>query len=795
MKVGVSLRSFGQKWIPKSVPWHLAGRFCGLLVFSLWLCLPVAYAEEQAEEQPPVDLSADEIEYDRGKGLYVADGNVVVHQGNRTLVADWLAYNNLTRRGVASGEVVITEGQDQLRSNFVEFNIDTLQGVSFNASLDAQSNEFKLSGEEIERTGEDTYRFKKGTFSTCDCPEEEEKDPWEIQADEADLEINGYGTLKNGHFDVLDVPVIWLPWMIYPLKTERQSGFLFPELGTSSLSGGDFALPFFWAARDNLNLTLTPRHLSDRGWKPEVLGEYVFGEESWGDFFASSIHDQHDDFKDKDLPYSKNRWGGYWNHDQFLPADWRLKMDVNLMSDNDYLFDFGKIDGAISGRSLESRGFLEKHFGRSEFLGLVAGGSYTNDLQAPDDLDRDDLDLQRLGDVHLSLLSRPLPGPFSSFLSAMNVDFTNYRPREDERDEYSPSIVGDDIFADVGIDAQLGTGTEGEGNGLFDEGEPLMDRGQRVQLSPRVSLPLRIADSVEFLGEVGYVETLVDSRAQGFEQRGVATGRLDLRTRLEKQYTALFSGNPMKHLLEPRLGYAIISSSGDEDDPLFLPGTALPQTRLRRLDLRNVTLDSADRVDRYNGAVAGVRNRFYREEEGQASRLVFDADFSVDYVISDDEFGRASIDTKYYPWKRIWFGAEGDYDIGESEIKEGVVSANGKLEQGSSLAAVYRYRRDIPEFYEDYDSDRFDGFEDDFERIEQLGLESRAVLGKRWAATWDMDYSFELSRSINKRGGLEYLSKCDCWKLRVEYFNHYTRGSAWRLTYALTGLGRDHEFD
>ena len=177
MRVGVLLRSFCQKWIQGSVHWHLASCVGGLLVLSLWMCLPVAYAEEQ----PPVDLSADEIEYDRNKELYVATGNVVVHQGNRTLKADWLAYNNLTRRGVASGEVILTEGEDSLLSNFVEFNIDTLQGVSFDASLDSQSSEFKLSGKEIERTGEDTYRFKEGTFSTCDCPEEGQKDPWELR--------------------------------------------------------------------------------------------------------------------------------------------------------------------------------------------------------------------------------------------------------------------------------------------------------------------------------------------------------------------------------------------------------------------------------------------------------------------------------------------------------------------------------------------------------------------------------------------------------------------------------------
>jgi len=481
-----------------------------------------------------------------------------------------------------------------------------------------------------------------------------------------------------------------------------------------------------------------------------------------------------------------------------LPADWRLKMDVNLMSDNDYLYDFGGIDEGIAGRSLESHGFLARHFGRSEFMGLTAGASFTDDLQAPDDLDRDDVDLQRLGDVRMTLLSRPLPGPLSNFLTAMNVDYTYHRPREDQRDDFFPSIVGEDLFADVGVDGQLGTGTDGEGNGIFDEGEPLMDRGHRVQFTPRVSLPLRIADSVEAIAEVGYISTLFESRAQGFEQQGVATGRLDLRTSLEKDFTALFTGRKSLHLMEPRVGLAHVSSSGS-DDPFFIPNTALPQTRLRRQDLRNLTLDSADRIDRYNGTVVGVRNRIFEEPEevGQTARLLLDTDLSLDYRFNDSEFGWLSLDSAYYPWEKLWFEAEVDYDLEDSEFKEGVFSANLNFKQGSRISADYRYRRDIPEIYEDFDTSggRFEDFDDSFERINQLGLKTRTLLTDHWTAIYDINYSFELSDTITNRAGLEYLSKCDCWKVGVEFYDHRTRGSTWRLMYTLTGLGRDERLD
>ena len=91
-----------------------------------------------------------------------------------------------------------------------------------------------MSGAEIAKTGEQTYRFENGRFTTCRC-EEGEREPWEIEAEQAELEIGGYGTARNTRFEVLGVPVVWLPWMIYPLKTERQTGLLFPEISAGSL--------------------------------------------------------------------------------------------------------------------------------------------------------------------------------------------------------------------------------------------------------------------------------------------------------------------------------------------------------------------------------------------------------------------------------------------------------------------------------------------------------------------------------------------------------------------------------
>ena len=49
-----------------------------------------------------------------------------------------------------------------------------------------------------------------------------------------DLTLDGTGTIKNGYFYIMDVPVLYIPYGFFPLNSERQTGFLFPNIGSSN---------------------------------------------------------------------------------------------------------------------------------------------------------------------------------------------------------------------------------------------------------------------------------------------------------------------------------------------------------------------------------------------------------------------------------------------------------------------------------------------------------------------------------------------------------------------------------
>jgi lipopolysaccharide assembly outer membrane protein LptD (OstA) len=776
-----------------------------------------ALADDLLANGPPVEISADAIEVDNRRKLFVGQGDVVVRQGDRSLRADWLAFNQRTGRGVASGNVVIESGPDTLTSRFVEFDLYRFVGMLVDGKYRSIETPFKIDAAEIIKTGEQTYTFQDGRFTTCQCPPGE-TDPWTIEADEAALEVEGYGTARNTTFEVLGVPLVWLPWMLYPIKTERQSGLLLPEVGYGSRNGFEVGLPIFLAELDAVNLTLTPRWLSKRGFKGDAELEWVVGEESEGEIEASYVRDGKIDAHSNSEPFGKDRWATRGKQDLFLPAELRFKTDFRFVSDNQFPTDFGGLRGGRENRFLESVGFLGRPIGELGRFGAVAGAAYADDLQSPDNLDRDDFTLQRLPDVWLYDLPGPIPG-IPKLVPTFTSDYTFFFRSDSATGELGKQrLSGDGLFLDTGIDAQpnfrgvalyerdpetgdpVFNGSDDdfdpianprgtEGDGIFQEGEPLNDEGHRAMLWPRLGVPLRLFDLVELYPEVGWNQTLYETDRKNFEQRGQLTGRLDLRTRLRGAI-----GDSLTHVIEPSVGWALIQKTSQNGNPLFVPKTAVPQTRIRTLALDNITLDPADRIASFNGTTFGVTQRLYeRGDPGEGARLLADATLVAGYQFNGSDVLPIYLDGRAYPvpWTatRFNFG----FDPEKGRVAEGMASAVFSTRSGHQLGFSYRYVRKAPRFFENFkfSKKRFDDFKGSFSQVNQIAGAVRVALTERWAVSYRGAYTFEKELLLANVGGIEYISGCKCWSIGVEVEQDRTRGASFRLSYRLLGLGDD----
>jgi lipopolysaccharide assembly outer membrane protein LptD (OstA) len=785
-------------------------RSCVRAAFAIaWGVAAPAFAQDlerlQRElEGAPFTLSADSVSYEEERDVYEASGNVhLEHPRGASLTADWVTFSARTRIGVATGNVRIQDGSDVMTARFAEVDLNTLDAYATDATLDTAERGFVAHGSELRKTGTDTYEIADGHFTACRCPPGSRRLPWEIRVGEADLEVEGYATARDVSVCAFGVPIAYAPWLLFPVKTKRQTGFLIPRFSNSNRSGASIETPFFWAASEELNVLLRPNWQSKRGLKSGVETEYVFGERGYSEGgFAVLPGDDEVDEDDTDTRYSDDRWAFWLRHEQPLASGIRFGADVQRTSDNDYVVDFDDLpSGSRSERFLESNGW-----GTAARRGLFGGVETTwfDDTQSPNELDRDSLLLQRLPDVRLAALPRSLFG--LPLLAAMDLRYTHFRQSDGTGELYGNLPVSgrffdtgpDGLFDEKepnpggvfdGADNHLDDGVT-EGDGVFQEGEPLADEGHRGDLYPRLALPAQLGP-LEAVSELAWRTTIYGTRREGRDLRGFATGRVDVRTRLERGFRV--RSLDLQHVLEPAVGFAFVSPRDQDGNPLFIPQGAVRPERLINGDPRLLTRNPSDRVEDERYLQFGIGNRLFAPGgDGEPRRQVLFARIGSGY---DFELGRVAnvfLETLFEPSPALHVTGQIGWDPKETETDEALARLDWTLGERLVVNAGYRYLRELPlvfEDFEDYD-DSFDGFDEGFDRINQFNFGGSYRLWPRLELFADGHLSLEDSGGQGGRFGAVISSSCDCWDLVPSVQRQLrTGGTRFELEVRVRGFG------
>jgi LPS-assembly protein len=786
----------------------------------------------------PYQISANSVSYEEERELYEASGDVRIEQQGRLLTADWILFSGRTQIGVAAGNVVIREAGDVVQAEFAWVDLASLRILAENASVDSARPGFLITGDELEKIGDQSYRVERGIFTTCRCPPGSSPRPWDIRATETNIRVGGYAVARNVTFRTLGVPVLYTPLFVFPVKTERQTGFLQPSFSTTGRSGAEFQLPFFWAARDNLNVTFTPIYFEKRGIKSDVDIEYVFGEEGYGKGgFAFLFNDDEIDGNDPTEPFSEDRYAFWLRHEQPLVPGTRFGVDLKRISDNQYVVDFENLSRRDrSARFLESSAYLTR-----AKPGAYTGAEFTmlDDLQSPNDLDRDDSFLQRLPDLRFNYLPREILAPEvkTPLYASLDARYTYYYQRKDRRtlrgrsavqrqffdtgsdgvfDQDEPDAAGNfnitdpsgnpvDVHGDNPLfDANgtlLRTGTEGDG--IFQEGELLADSGQRVDLYPRLSATRRFG-FVETLSEVGFRETLYFAEQAGSDTRGIFTGRVDARARFARTFK--FGSLRLRHQIEPRVGFTLLSAQSQERNPLFVPASSVRAERVIDGDPRTLLRDPSDRIDDESFLNFALTNRLYANPltAGGFPRQVGELRIGGGYDFRQGRPTNIYVDSALVPNPNLAFTAELGYDPKETRIEEATFgvslagSRNYALTQSAplrrnSVSLSYIYVRDFESLFENFlrKDEVFEDFERNLTRINQIGILATYVLSRQIDFFAGGYTSFEQSDTRGGNLGVSFKSSCACWELRAQV-DRTTRPDDTRFTIEvrLAGIGR-----
>ena len=273
--------------------WH-----CSAWVFSVHAHADVPSSRFDQDLDMPINVVADILQYSEQGDVLTASGDALITQGTRSIKADTIRFNTVTKETEAQGNVLLSQDGDTIACESFTINLDTQVGVVNQAKIFIKNENLHINGREVQKTGPNTYKVLDGTITTCDA----ENPPWLIAASVIDVEVEGYAVARHPLLKVKSIPVMYLPAVIVPVKTQRQSGFLIPEVGYSNRSGFEMGNSFFWAINDQSDATAWLDTATTQGIGTGLEYRAKLAEQTdiklYGYFFDEKSSYQNDRYKD-----------------------------------------------------------------------------------------------------------------------------------------------------------------------------------------------------------------------------------------------------------------------------------------------------------------------------------------------------------------------------------------------------------------------------------------------------------------------------------------------------------------
>ncbi|MFN6264290.1 MAG: LPS assembly protein LptD [Chromatiaceae bacterium] len=174
--------------------------------------------------------------------------------------------------------------------------------------------------------------LKEASFTTC--PDGD--NGWALEAEDIQLNADdGWGEAWNSVVKIKGVPVLYLPYMTFPVSNQRKSGLLIPKFGSSQKLGVDLQLPYYLNLADNYDATITPRYMSERGTQLKTEFRYLTAQDSGKLQLEFLPEDQ-----DKPAGFG-SRYLSHVEHRSDFADNWRAQVDFTDVSDDGYLSELG----------------------------------------------------------------------------------------------------------------------------------------------------------------------------------------------------------------------------------------------------------------------------------------------------------------------------------------------------------------------------------------------------------------------------------------------------------------------
>ncbi len=707
------------------------------------LCLgsPKAWAAEliKVDAQGPVDIRADQVTFDENAKSYLAVGEVEVVRGVNRIFADRVRLNSQTLIAEAEGRVRVNTPTEVLTGERMLVDLQGGTGKVYNGLIFVRPAYYYLRGEEIEKTGKDTYKMRYGSFTTCDGS----APAWEVTGRDMEVSIDGYGQAYDTSFRVRDFPIFWTPYAAFPAKFKRQSGLLPPVIGYSDRDGFFLSQPWYQTLGDSQDMTLTLNYMSKRGLDSSLEYRYALDRSSKGMFafdylpndgMAQELYDQ---YKNADIWHTR-----YWvrgkvdqplfNNNMFLKAD------IDLVSDRDYLREFAY--GYTGYESTKDR--FDQWFGR-------------NFDPSTSTVRENKINLQRYW--------------ASSTFNASVIYYDDLASDNKQTLQYLPSITYDatrQAVGDTGLYFQMNSAY----NYYYREEN---SRGHILDVAPTMSLPLNFNDYLEVEPSFTFKERAYnvtrDSNDSGDPKLNGLSNLWNFSTAASTYLYRVFefgsAEDPLKikHALRPNVTYAYTPNIS-EDDVGYLARYGQNRYNVISYGLDNTLTSKKIQQDEETGEVRPV----YREFLKFAVNHTFDVDQArLDESGTVESRPWGTLDTRTQIYTSSFFLLQGDTSW--NPYSNRWESLNGLLRtkdrRGDSITLDYL-------FTEDY--------------VKQVSTKLKLAVTKEWFVGWvnhkdlDANSDFQAIYEVGYEG--------QCWGVRA-FYQDDSQQRGFFLAFSLGGFG------
>ncbi|AUZ06135.1 LPS-assembly protein LptD [Vitreoscilla sp. C1] len=699
----VGLASYAQAESAKPPTLALGDKNPHCVAPNATMVTPAKTSGEAALPQDYTRLTAD-LAAGQTNNRAKAEGDVILERNGQVINAQWVDVDLVNNVARAGNEFTLSDAvnNSHISGEQLVFNLDTKQGEASGARFETQQDGRRLQGVSgsMQMLGDNRYRLEQTKVNTCDPGDES----WYIKADSVTADYNqNVGVAKNAALIFKGVPLLYSPWMDFPLHGERKSGLLLPMVKTGS-NGFELSTPYYMNLGSNYDATVTPHWMSDRGMA--IGGEFRYLQpEYYGRVAGEWLPD---DRKNDE----KNRYEISWQHEQQFTPKLNGGVNFNQVSDDDYREDFGGRSDVMDGRHLRREAWLD-------FNDQWLGGDFDSRLQVQkfQTLQND----ARTIDEPYQLMPR-LSATWSrdfdqNVTTSVFGQFTNF---EHDKKASGQRAV---LYPQVAWDVTRPWGYFRPKFGMHMTQYALEKDSQQIDSSKSRTLPILSVD----------------------------TGLI-----FDRPYQ--FQNVDYVQTLEPRLFYTYIPGKDQSHFPNF--DTSEDSQTYDSL-FRENRFSGQDRINAANQVTTALMTKFLEMNTGKerfkaavGQRIYFKDD---DVDLSGRQYQREQGKSDVFVFgggqvhEKIYAESEWHYSQEVAETESFSVGARYEHAPGRNVSARYRYERNDEIYSNHYGENK------------QIDIGAQWALNNNYSVVARQYYSLSESKPLDQIVGVEYKSDCGCW--------------------------------